>query len=127
MALDTVIGEISLLPKALVDINEQVVQGKVGGEGSSNPGKPHKIAKAIYPPFRKAGKFLSPWMPSVSFGMSVTRISTAEQAEGVFSSEAQANEAMTAMLHRVWKTRLRECASCKCWELSAILSSVAPS
>lgn len=85
MALDTVIGEISLLPKALVDINEQVVQGKVGGEGSSNPGKPHKIAKAIYPPFRKAGKFLSPRMPSVSFGMSVTRISTAEQAEGVFS------------------------------------------
>lgn len=51
----------------------------------------------------------------------------AEQTEAVFSSETQANGAITAIFHRAWRTWLHECPSCKCGKCSAILSSMAPS
>lgn len=66
-------------------------------------------------------------MLSVSFGVSVTHISHWEQTQGVSSSESQANQAITAIFHRVWKTWLCECPSCKCGKCLAILSSMAPS
>lgn len=102
------------------------IQGE-GGWGRQQP--PSKATQnsqghlSSWQSLRKAGKFLSPWMPSVSFGMSVTHISTAEQAEGVLSSETQENGAITAIFHRVWKTRLRERSSCKCGKASAMTPS----